>query len=196
MTSAQPLALDTRARHLPGEIGIWVFIFGDLIVFALFFLIFLYYKGHEQQSFADSQQHLNQFLAAVNTVLMLTSSWLVATGVHAARKGDTRVAITGFRLAILCGAGFAAVKYIEYGEKIGVGITLNTNHFYQCYYMFTGTHLMHVLLGMCMLYLMIYVLRSGAADARRIRFVEAGATFWHMVDLLWIVLFALFYLVK
>ena len=195
-SSQEDVTSQHKKRHLPAEVGIWTFIFGDLIVFALFFLIVLYYKGLNQALFHQSQAHLNQFYAMFNTLLLLTSSWFVARGVQAAQKGLAKTASTQFALTILCGVGFATVKYLEYGEKLRAGFTLKTNDFFTCYYMFTGTHLAHVVLGMFMLFLMIRTLRSGTIDARKIRFVEAGAIFWHMVDLLWIVLFALFYLVK
>lgn len=185
-----------KDRHLPGEVGIWVLIFGDLFAFTLLFIIFMYYRGAEPDVFVEAHGHMNQIFGAINTLLLLTSSWCVATGVQAARRGQGQLAANGFIVAVCCGLGFALVKYFEYGEKLRGGLTFMTNKFYHCYYMFTAIHLFHVTLGMVFLYLMARTARSGRIDAGKMRFMEAGASFWHMVDLLWIALFAFFYLVQ
>lgn len=184
------------SRHMPGEEGIWLFILGDMLVFSLFFGTFLYYRGQNVPLFTASQAHLNQAFGALNTFFMLSSSWFVALAVRAARRGMGKVTPVCFLLALLCGCGFGVVKFFEYGEKIRAGITLNTNDFFMYYYMFTGIHFMHVLIGMGVLTFMVRHSWSGRLDATRIRNLESGASFWHVVDLLWIVLFALLYLVK
>lgn len=184
------------ARHLPGEAGIWLFIFGDMMLFSLFFVTFLFYRRQSIELFQASQAHLNQALGALNTLFMLSSSWLVAMAVHAARRNMGKVTPLCFALGFLCGFGFAVVKFFEYGEKIGAGITISSNDFYMYYYMFTGIHFMHVLIGMGVLAFMTRYSWSGGFDARKIGNFESGASFWHVVDLLWIVLFALLYLIK
>ena len=181
---------------MPGEIGIWLFIFGDMMVFSLFFITFVYNRGHNVELFQTSQTHLNQTLGALNTLFMLSSSWFVASAVQAARRNLGKVTPLCFMLALLCGLGFAVVKFFEYGEKIRAGITLNTNDFFMFYYMFTGIHFMHVMLGMGVLIFMTRYSWSGDFTAKKIGHLESGASFWHVVDLLWIVLFALLYLVK
>ena len=103
---------------------------------------------------------------------------------------------TLFASAFLCGFAFVCVKLFEYQEKIDAGIMLTTNDFYMYYYMFTGLHLMHVLIGMGVLAFMWNVTRAGELGEKAINTLESGASFWHMVDILWIVLFALLYLVR
>ena len=183
-------------RHIPGEAGVWLLLFGDTMVFTIFFLIFLYYRGQNAALFVQSQQHLSQTLGLFNTLLMLTSSWLVASGIRAARADKGRHAALGFSLAFICGAGFGIVKFFEYSAKLHVGITLNTNSFFMCYYMFTGIHMLHVLIGMVLLSFMARYSWAGGITPEKISYLEIGASFWHLVDLLWIVLFALLYLVK
>lgn len=190
------MSRDNAVGHVPGELGVWMFIVGDLIVFSLFFVTFLYYRGLEVDLFTTSQTHLNQTFGAINTFFMLTSSWFVASAVHAARHRMGKVTPICFLLAMACGVGFAIVKVLEYGEKISAGITLTTNNFFMYYYMFTGIHFVHVLIGMAVLAFLTRMSWSGQFDATRIRNLESGASFWHLVDLLWIVLFALIYLVK
>lgn len=195
LTSTVP-STDKPARHLPGEAGIWLFIFGDMMMFSLFFIIFLFYRGQDVDLFQTSQARLNQGFGVLNTVFMLSSSWCVATAVHTARKNWSRVSASCFALGFLCGLGFVVVKVLEYAEKIRSDITLTTNDFYMYYYMFTGIHLMHVLVGLGVLAFMTRYAWSGGFDAQKVSILESGASFWHVVDLLWIVLFALIYLLR
>ncbi len=184
------------ARRLPGEAGIWVFIAGDLAIFSLFFLTYLYYRGDDVALFSSSQQQLSLTFGTINTVLMLTSSWFVASAVHAVRRSQQGVARACLLLAIACGAGFGVVKVFEYGEKIRAGLTLNSNDFFIYYYMLTGIHLLHVLIGTGVLIYMYRLAGRGRRDAVAVRNLESSASFWHVVDVLWIVLFALLYLVR
>lgn len=127
---------------------------------------------------------------------MLTSSWFVATAVSCARKRAGKLTPVLLILAVLCGLAFGIVKFFEYREKILSGITLNTNEFFMFYYMFTGIHLLHVFVGMMVLAILAAASWAGNINATLIRNIESGASFWHVVDLLWIVLFALLYMVK
>ncbi len=196
MSSATTQASGKPARHLPGEAGIWLFIFGDMMVFSLFFVTFVYNRGHDVALFTESQTHLSQFFGALNTFFMLSSSWFVAMAVQAARKNLGKVTPVLFLMGFCCGLGFGIVKFFEYGDKIRHGITLNTNDFFMYYYMFTGIHMMHVIIGMGVLAFAARYSWSGPLDANKIKNLESSASFWHVVDLLWIVLFALLYLVK
>lgn len=186
----------THAGHLPGEVGIWVFIMGDMTVFGLFFCTFMYYRAQEVAEFVASQPQLHQNFGAINTLLLLTSSWFVATGVKAARRGMGRLTPRLFSLALLCGLGFCAVKFFEYRDLIERGITLTTNDFFMYYFVFTGIHLLHLVIGMGVLLFMTLHLRNTKATDVNQGLIEGGACYWHMVDLLWIVLFPLLYLVK
>ena len=182
--------------HVPGELGVWIFIFGDMIIFSLFFMVFLYYRNLDTQTFLNSQKLLSQNFGAVNTIFLLTSSWFVVLAVQAVRRNSGRIAGRLFLLAFLCGIGFAIVKFLEYGEKIRGGYTLITNDFFMYYYIFTGIHFIHVILGMAVLVFLYRKSRSVQFSATDIQMFESGGAYWHMVDLLWIVLFPLLYLVK
>jgi nitric oxide reductase NorE protein len=194
------LAVETPgkpARHLPGEAGIWLFIFGDMMVFSLFFIVFIYSRGKNIELYNTSQAHLSQFMGVFNTFYMLTSSVFVVTAIRAARKNMGKVTSYCFMGAWLCGFGFVVNKYFEYGEKIRAGITLNSSgDFFMYYYMFTGIHLMHVFIGMGVLAWTARYSWSEGFEEKKIRNLESAGSFWHVVDLLWIVLFALLYLVK
>ncbi len=184
------------APHIPGEEGLWVLVLGDMMVFSLFFLTFTYYRGQEAALFAQSQKAMNQYCGIINTVLLLTSSWFVANALNAARAGMGARAQRLFSLAGLCGLGFVLVKIFEYSGKFHAGITITTNDFFMFYFMFTGIHLVHVLIGLAVL---SYAhRRAGRAVLRPadLSALECCAIFWHLVDFLWIVLFAIFYLMK
>lgn len=185
-----------HGKHVPGEIGIWVFVFGDMLLFGLLFVVFAYYRGLDIELFQQSQLHLNQNWGALNTVLLLTSSWFVVLGVSAFKKNLRTISLKFMSMAWMCGFGFALVKFFEYGEKIEHGITLTTNDFFMYYYMLTGIHFVHLIIGMAVLTYMISRLRHNTPLAEEMSLIESGATYWHMVDLLWIILFSILYLIK
>lgn len=178
-------------KRIPGEAGLWAFILGDLTIFGLFFGVVLYYRADQPELFAASQAQLSQGLGLANTIVLLSSSLLVVLGVAAARE---RRAVRAQRLlggALLCGLAFAAIKAYEYADKLDADLTARTNDFYLCFYAFTGVHLLHVLIGTAVLgALCLRVRRTAVSDP----VVEGGACYWHMVDLLWLVLFPLLYL--
>lgn len=183
--------------HLPGEPGVWVLIGGDMLVFSLFFLTYLAYRNASPAIYGQAQALLDVRLGLLNTILLLTSSWFVASAVRAARGRDPRRGSTLMIFALLCGAGFVVVKAFEYHGKFNAGINIASNEFFMFYFMLTGIHLFHVLVGLgVLLAIRIKMRRSATLSRQDISFIESGATFWHLVDLLWIVLFPLLYLMR
>ena len=182
--------------HVPGEVGIWVFVLGDMTVFAMLFGGFVYYRAEQLDLYLQSQATLSQSFGAINTLLLLASSWLVVMGVDAGRRGALALCRRLFAGALLCGAAFGVVKIFEYREKVLAGLTPVTNEFYSFYYMLTGLHLAHVLIGMVVLGVAWLRAGRGFRQPSEVSFLECSATYWHMVDLLWIVLFPLVYLLK
>ncbi len=203
MTTDVGVELDTRTasggsrRHVPGEEGTWIFIFGDMCVFAVFFCVFLQARIADPVGFAEDQAHLNQNFGALNTILLLVSSFLVVLAMRAIRSAHLHarapLLIVG---AWLCGLGFLVVKAFEYAEKINHGITPQTSDFYMYYFVLTGLHAFHLVLGLAVLTVMFVLARKPAMSNGQFVFFEGGACFWHMVDLLWLVLFPLIFLVR
>lgn len=189
-------AVADSGRRVPGEAGVWVFIIGDMMSFSLLFLLFLYYRSFDIPAFTASQDLLNLNFGAINTILLLTSSWFVALGLGAARRAKPQASARLFLLALLCAVGFALVKYVEWGEKIRAGIVLTSNDFFMYYYLLTGIHFLHLIVGMGVLVFLIMKARAGHHAVSDVRIYESGGAYWHMVDLLWIVLFPLLYLVR
>lgn len=186
---------ETRT-HLPGEAGIWIFIVGDMTVFGLFFATFMFYRGENPALFASSQALLDQNWGAINTLVLLLSSLFVVIALNAWRAGRMALSRQLLAAALICGLAFVAVKYFEWGEKLRAGFTLSTDEFFMYYYVFTGIHLLHLVLGLGVLVFMIGLSRRPNPVAKNSMLMEGGACYWHMVDLLWIVLFPILYLVK
>jgi len=183
-----------RPGHIPGEGSMWFFIIGDLLIFGVYFVAYAYYRGENQELFLQSQQQLNQGIGVVNTVILLTSSLFVALGTQAAREGKSSDASRLISIAFAIGSIFPLMKLLEWVPKISAGITPGENLFFMYYYIMTGLHLCHVLLGLVILCFVIQKLRTSRNPD--VEFVETGAVYWHMVDLLWIIVFALFYLMR
>lgn len=186
----------SKVRHIPGEEGVWVFIFGDMTVFAILFGVYLYYRGEQPELFNEAQLLLNQTFGVVNTLVLLTSSLFVVTAVRAVRRDANVLATRLTYAAIICGFVFIVNKAIEYGQKISHGIVPATNQFFMYFYVMTGLHLLHVILGMAFLWFVVKLTRRASLSQREHGYLEGAACFWHMVDLLWIVIFPLLYLVK
>lgn len=182
------------ATRIPGEIGIWMFVAGDLIVFSVFFVLIALGQKEKSDLFLQSRAQLDLGAGLLNTLLLLTGSWFVAIGVERCRTGLSATASRYFSLGILCGMGFVANKALEWSAKFAHGINPASNDFFMYFFVFTGIHLLHVVVGIGVLFMLRSVSRNPEMNARRIRTLESGATFWHLVDLLWIVLFALLYL--
>lgn len=190
--SAAPVAGEAPVRRLPGEVGVWVFICGDMLVFALLFFVYLYYRAESLDSFQYSQQALSTVVGLLNTLVLLASSWFVARFMGAFRQGELLVARRFLLCAVAAALTFVGVKFFEYSSKIATGHTLLSGDFFMYYYMMTGIHLLHVLVGLAgLLYLLTVV---GKRETSHM-LVECAAVYWHMVDLLWIFLFPLLYLI-
>ena len=187
---------DSVEPRLPGETGVWMFIIGDVLIFSLLFSVFVYDRSQEVALFVEQQQLLNQTFGLFNTLLLLTSSWFVVLAVHGARTGQLARARGCFVLAILGGIGFVVIKYFEWSEKLAADLTIETNNFFMYYYLMTGIHLMHMLIGIGVLVFLWHSVRDAEFDAQGVGVLESGACYWHLVDILWIALFALLYLMR
>jgi nitric oxide reductase NorE protein len=196
MDGEQPQAASRRAGHVPGEEGVWVLIMGDMLVFSIFFATYLIYRAQNVALYVRSQLSMERGFGLLNTALLLTSSWFVALAVADARAGRRDRTVRLLLGALACGVGFVISKGFEWGGKIRLGITLNSNEFYIFYYMLTGIHLLHVLIGLAVLSYLVARSRRPDPGASYIAVMEGGGAFWHLVDLLWIILFALLYLVR
>jgi len=187
-------AAHSGARRLPGDAGVWLFIAADTFMFALFFSSFMYDRTKNVTLFNTSQQALDPAVGALNTILLLTGSWFVVMAVEAARKRLERTLVACLGMAVACGVAFGTIKIFEYRGKIAHGLTMLTNDFYMYYFALTGLHFVHLVIGVVVLTVLLTKARTGIGGDYQ-RYLESGASYWHMVDLLWIMLFPLLYLV-
>ncbi|MDR2186762.1 MAG: cytochrome c oxidase subunit 3 family protein [Azonexus sp.] len=182
--------------RLPGDLAIWVFILAEMLVFAVFFAAYAFARAKNPELFNEYQLTLDRNAGAINTLLLITGSWFVVLAVQAAHRDDRAVIPRHIALGLLCGAGFVGVKIYEYAAKFSVGISLSTNTFYMFYISLTFFHFMHVMLGMVILSVIWRQARKGAYGPNACNGLESGAAYWHMVDLLWIILFPLVYVMR
>ena len=181
---------------VPGEAGIWALILTDLGVFTVYFVTFMYQWPHNRAAFAAGHAAINMSAGILNTFFLLSASLFVALGVQRIRLGLVAQTRRLFAFAGVAGAAFVVNKYFEWSHELSQGHTPRTDTFFQMYFVLTGIHLVHVLIAMTLLRFMWSRAKAvrGAPTFGQARFIENCASYWHMVDLLWLVLLALFYL--
>ena len=184
------------ARRIPGESGTWVFLFGDMVVFGAFFVTFLVERARAPEVFDTARTTLHIGVGVLNTLVLLTSSLCVVLALNAIRVGSRKIAANAVVVAIALGVVFIVLKATEYVALANAGHGPGANDFYLYYFILTGLHLFHVCLGLGALAFVLSQTRRAEMSATRTALVEGAACFWHLVDLLWIFLFALLYLVS
>ena len=180
-------------RQLPGDLAMWFFILAELAVFALLFLGLMVTRLRLPELFAEGQPLLHPWAGTANTLALLTGSLFVAHGVEAAGRGAVGRARLGLTGGMVCGAVYLAVKAWEYAGLVDAGYNLRTDAFWMFYFFATVFHLMHVLLGMVILAVAVFHCARAAGDATARSGIESAGVYWHMVDLVWLILFPLFY---
>lgn len=185
-------------QWVPGEPGIWALIFTDLSIFTVYFIDIMLQWRMNPEVFAAGHAAISLNAGVLNTFFLLTASLFVALGVQTIRQGRLPLTDRLFLGAGLAGAAFIVNKYIEWSDKLAHGHTPQSDVFFQLYFIITGLHLLHVLIAMTLLWFMRKraALVVNAPTPRQSRFIENCATYWHMVDLLWLGIFALFYLMR
>jgi nitric oxide reductase NorE protein len=175
--------------------GVLVFMMADMIVFTMIFAGFMIERMGQLDLFNQSAATLDVRLGVLNTLILITSGFLVVLAVHAAHAGRRVATRRWLLLSFIVGAGFGVTKMTEYSGKIfGHGITMHTNDFYMFYFTLTGAHFFHFIAGMIILAALWFRVGREPLDTRLYKRIEAGALYWHMVDLLWIFIFPMLYL--
>ena len=172
---------------LPGELMMWILIGSEILVFAAGITAMSAMRLTDPAGFADAQAMLDGRMAALNTVVLVTSGLFAARAERAAAAGNRRGARRGLMLAALGGAVFLAVKGVEYAHDLSAGIGIDTHPFFTFYFLLTGFHAAHVAAGAVLLAMVAIRARPDA--------VQAGAMFWHMVDLVWVLILPFIYLI-
>jgi nitric oxide reductase NorE protein len=196
VTAASTAPGGPTARRIPAESGTWVFLFGDMIVFGVFFVTFMVERAKAPELFDVARTSLHIGVGVTNTLVLLTSSLCVVVALGAVRAGAKAIATNAVYAAIACGLLFVGLKVFEYVSLATGGHGPGANDFFLYYFILTGLHLFHVCVGIAVLAILSTQTRRPELSPTRMSVLEGGACFWHLVDLLWIFLFALLYLVS
>ena len=203
MSNAHPSSHLTAAAPPPhpepvlrGDLAMWLIVAMEMLTFGLLFVVFAAARLREPELFAAGQATLELGVGALNTAVLLSGSWAVARGVQALRAGQTRGGVAGLLGGAVCGLLFLGAKALEYQGKAAAGYDLSTDTFFMFYYLLTGFHVLHVLAAVLMLLAIALQARDGRWSRGQAHAPETVAAFWHMVDLIWIVLFSLVYVLR
>jgi len=195
-----------RARDTVGiKIGMWLFLYSEIILFGGLFVLYAAYFHEHPASFAAGGKELNRVIGALNTIVLLVSSFTVAASITAIQRNSRKAAMRLLGFSLFCGVVFLVNKYFEWGAKIGHDIYPNSetlvngepglNIFFGLYYVITGLHGLHVIIGMILLAISLVLVWLGKIDGSRFSMLDNSGLYWHLVDLIWIFVFPLFYLV-
>ena len=181
-------------RFVPGQPDMWAFVLFEAFLFTAYFAVYVICRTRSVDLFLQSQAHLDLRVGGFNTLVLLASSWSVARCAQAARERSFRAALTNAFLTILFGFVFLVSKVVEWAREIDKGLTFTTNEFFSFYYFLTGLHFLHLLIGFVFLGIVVYQLWSPARRSQEL--IETGATYWHTIDFLWVLIFALLYVMR
>ena len=182
------------AEFIPGQPDMWAFVLFEGFVFTMYFVVYIFCRSQNADLYLKSQAELDLRVGAFNTLVLLVSSWCVARCVHAAREGEFRSALMNVFLTLLFGFVFLVSKVVEWSAEIGKGFGFSTNEFFSFYFFLTAIHFLHLLIGFIVLGVVIYQLWSPLRRSQRL--VETGATYWHTIDFLWVIIFQLLYVMR
>ena len=181
-------------RFVPGQPDMWAFVVFEAFVFTAYFTVYVFSRAQSPDGFRASQAHLDVQVGVFNTLVLLTSSLLVARCVQAAREGSDRAATRNAWLTVLFGCVFLVSKVREWTLSIRQGFTFTSDEFFSFYYFLTAIHFIHLLIGFVVLGVALRQLRSPARRSQTL--IETCATYWHTIDFLWVLIFALLYVMR
>ncbi|TKB06472.1 cytochrome c oxidase subunit 3 family protein [Desulforhopalus sp. IMCC35007] len=187
------------------RLGMWLFLYSEIILFGGMFVLYAAYFHAYPTDFVEGGRQLNRVIGAINTIILLLSSFTVAASITAIRLGSKKLSLSLIGFSFICGIVFLINKYFEWGAKFHHDIYPNSetlingppgqNIFFGLYYVITGLHGLHVIIGMTLLAISFVLVASNKIHAERFAMLENSGLYWHLVDLIWIFVFPLFYLV-
>lgn len=199
---------DAMHEFLSSKEGIWLFMVTEVVMFGGLFVGYFLMHALYPATFAEGASHLDWKMGSINTVVLIASSWTMALGIHFIQVGKNSKATAALITTIVCGGIFMVIKYLEYSHKIHDGllpgkffnhpesIAHNMGMYFGFYFAMTGLHGIHVLCGMLLITWVLIRHLRGEFNPHYFTPVEGVGIFWHIVDLVWIFLFPLLYLIK
>jgi nitric oxide reductase NorE protein len=185
---------DDHVERFPGDPDMWLFVVFESLVFTSYFCIYLYSRTQHEPEFLAAQSALTISLGIVQTVILLTSSWAIARCVQETRAARYTTAQRFAFVTTGLGVAFFAIKIAEWVHLIGDGHTFTSSDFMQHYFFLTSIHAIHLIIGFVALGVLVRQLSD--PGRRSARTIETCSTYWHTVDLFWVVIFALLYIVR
>lgn len=196
---------EEHSDPIGAKLGMWIFLFTEILLFGGLFIVYAIFRSKHAAEFHGAALHLNVVIGALNTVILLVSSATVAMSITAVQKKDNKLALRLLLVTLSCAFIFLVNKYFEWSAKIHHGIypgsdlMLALNHgyilFYGLYFFMTGLHALHIIIGMIILFVAYVKLKNGTITHEKYVLLENGGLYWHLVDLIWIFLFPLLYLI-
>jgi nitric oxide reductase NorE protein len=181
-------------ERVPGEADMWFFVLFESLVFTAYFCVYLYFRTQDERAFLDAQSALNLPLGIVDTIVLLTSSWAIARCVQNARAGRFQAARQLALVTIGLGVAFFVLKLVEWVRLIHEGHTFTSSDFMQHFFFLTGMHAIHLLIGFVALGIVVHQLSDPGRRSHGT--IETCSTYWHTVDLFWVLIFAMLYIVR
>jgi cytochrome c oxidase subunit III len=199
----------TEHTHYDAEaskIGMWFFIFTELLLFGGLFIVYSVYRFMNQDAFHLAAEELNTTIGAINTLLLLISSMTIAMSTSTLQLKKKGATLGLLAVTILIGLIFLVNKYFEWGLKFEHGIWPGSEHlltnfsqgeilFFGLYFVMTGLHALHIIIGLIIILVAAWRVHKGTVNETRAVLLENAGLYWHLVDLIWIFLFPLFYLI-
>jgi cytochrome c oxidase subunit 3 len=190
------------------KIGMWLFLVTEILLFGGLFVGFALMQSRHHEAFMAAHHHLDRALGTLNTVVLLFSSWTMVMAVHSSKQGNRKKVIAFLVITLICAGVFLGVKYVEYSHKFHEGLLPGKYYhhqgdsvpgqfmFFSFYFMMTGLHGIHIVAGMAAIGWVLFRTIRGDFSARYNTPVDIAGLYWHLVDLIWIYLFPLLYLIS
>mgnify|MGYP001589936822 CR=1 FL=1 len=196
MSQAHASAIETIPTGIPsGKLGMWLFLASEVMFFTALIAAYVVLKmGHP--NWPGAEGHLNVVLGTINTFVLICSSTTIVLSMAAAQDGKLPAVRRWLGVTVLLGSAFLTIKAFEYAAKFSHHIVPSTNVFWSCYYTMTGLHALHVIGGIVLNLWILSLTFSRKTWAHRSHMLELGGLYWHFVDIVWIFLFPLLYLLQ
>lgn len=206
MNPSNMIAIEHHKDAEGSRLGMWLFLYTEIILFGGLFLLYAMYRMKNAETFHHASSELNTFIGVLNTIILITSSLTMALSILATEKGNKNLAIIFLIITILLGCGFLTNKYFEWSAKIHHGIYPNSPVllkrpsgeilFFGLYFTMTGLHGLHVLIGILVMLIMLFMILKNKINSKDFGILENSGLYWHLVDIIWIFLLPLFYLIS
>ena len=197
--------MEENRDDIGARLGMWIFIFTEILLFGGLFLVYAVMRNRYAEEFHQAAHQLNAFIGTLNTIVLLVSSATVAMSITAVRKREKRKGVMFLFITLLCAGIFLFNKYLEWGHKISIGLypgselMVGLRHgyllFFSLYFFMTGLHMLHLVVGSIILTIIMVKVQFGLINSGKYVLLENGGLYWHLVDLIWIFLFPLLYLI-